>query len=123
MQASKCLQMLEWAKDWVSNVAGEISWVFLIVMWVTSFAYTRRRTFEVFFYTHQLYTVATFFYVIHIGVAWTMQILPGIFLFALDRYLRFLQSRSRARLISTRILPGGAVEMTFSKTPGDQNVD
>ncbi|CAO2821209.1 unnamed protein product [Amaranthus hypochondriacus] len=111
-------EMLEWAKDWVSNVAGEISWVFLIVMWVTSFAYTRRRTFEVFFYTHQLYTVATFFYVIHIGVAWTMQILPGIFLFALDRYLRFLQSRSRARLISTRILPGGAVEMTFSKTPG-----
>ncbi|XP_021726716.1 ferric reduction oxidase 4-like [Chenopodium quinoa] len=111
-------EMLEWTRDYVSNIAGEMSWVFLMVMWVTSFAYTRRRTFEVFFYTHQLYTLATFFYVIHIGVAWTMQIVPGIFLFTLDRYLRFLQSRSCARLILARILPGGTVELSFSKSPG-----
>ncbi|KNA22203.1 hypothetical protein SOVF_036040 [Spinacia oleracea] len=109
---------LEWSKTHVSNIAGEISWVFLIAMWVTSFAYTRRKSFEVFFYTHQLYALATFFYVVHIGVAWTMQLLPGIFLFTLDRYLRFLQSRSRARLISVRVLPGGTVEMTFSKSRG-----
>ncbi|KMT16198.1 hypothetical protein BVRB_3g053570 [Beta vulgaris subsp. vulgaris] len=109
-------EMLDWSKTHVSNVAGEISWVFLIAMWITSFAYTRRKSFEVFFYTHQLYALATFFYVVHIGVAWTMQLLPGIFLFTLDRYLRFLQSRSRARLISVRVLPGGTVEMTFSKS-------
>lgn len=112
------MQMLDWSKTHVSNVAGEISWVFLIAMWITSFAYTRRKSFEVFFYTHQLYALATFFYVVHIGVAWTMQLLPGIFLFTLDRYLRFLQSRSRARLISVRVLPGGTVEMTFSKSRG-----
>lgn len=111
-------EMLDWSKTHVSNIAGEISWVFLIAMWITSFAYTRRKSFEVFFYTHQLYALATFFYVVHIGVAWTMQLLPGIFLFTLDRYLRFLQSRSRARLISVRVLPGGAVEMTFSKSRG-----
>uniref|UniRef100_A0A803M083 FAD-binding FR-type domain-containing protein n=1 Tax=Chenopodium quinoa TaxID=63459 RepID=A0A803M083_CHEQI len=52
------------------------------------------------------------------GVAWTMQIVPGIFLFTLDRYLRFLQSRSCARLILARILPGGTVELAFSKSPG-----
>ncbi|CAO2838775.1 unnamed protein product [Amaranthus hypochondriacus] len=111
-------EALAWSKTHVSNIAGEVSWVFLIAMWITSFAYTRRKTFEVFFYTHQLYTLATLFYVIHIGVAMTMQILPGIYLFTLDRYLRFLQSRSNARLLSVRVLPGGTLEMTFSKSRG-----
>ncbi|KAK9665457.1 hypothetical protein RND81_14G113200 [Saponaria officinalis] len=115
---NQLILLLEWSPTWVSNVAGEISWVFLFAMWVTSFAYTRRKTFEVFFYTHQLYALATFFYVVHIGVSWTCQILPGIFLFTLDRYLRFLQSRSNARLISVRLLPGGTVEMTFQKSRG-----
>ncbi|XP_074294229.1 ferric reduction oxidase 4-like [Silene latifolia] len=117
LMTSQMIEALEWSPTYVSNVAGEISWVFLLVMWVTSFAYTRRKSFEVFFYTHQLYALATFFYVIHLGVAWTCQILPGIFLFTLDRYLRFLQSRSHARLISARLLPGGIVEMTFQKSP------
>ncbi|XP_021726705.1 ferric reduction oxidase 4-like isoform X2 [Chenopodium quinoa] len=111
-------ELKEWSKTYVSNVAGEISFVFLIAIWVTSFAYTRRKSFEVFFYTHQLYVLATFIYLVHIGVSWTMQILPGIFLFIIDRYLRFLQSRARVRLISTRVLPGGTIEMTFSKSPG-----
>ncbi|KAK9665459.1 hypothetical protein RND81_14G113300 [Saponaria officinalis] len=115
---NQLILLLEWSPTWVSNVAGEISWVFLFAMWVTSFAYTRRKTFELFFYTHQLYALATFFYVVHIGVSWTCQILPGIFLFTLDRYLRFLQSRSNTRLIYARLLPGGTVEMTFQKSRG-----
>ncbi|XP_074294227.1 ferric reduction oxidase 4-like [Silene latifolia] len=118
LMTNQMLEALEWSPTYVSNLSGEISWVFLLVIWVTSFAYTRRKTFEVFFYTHQLYALATFFYVVHIGVSWTCQILPGIFLFTLDRYLRFLQSRSNARLISARLLPGGTVEMTFHKSPG-----
>ncbi|XP_074293663.1 ferric reduction oxidase 4-like [Silene latifolia] len=118
LMTNQMLEALEWSPTYVSNLSGEISWIFLLAIWVTSFAYTRRKTFEVFFYTHQLYALATFFYVVHIGVSWTCQILPGIFLFTLDRYLRFLQSRSNARLISARLLPGGTVEMTFSKSPG-----
>jgi len=117
------MQLLGWATDWVSNIAGEISFVLLMAMWVTSFAYTRRRNFELFFYTHQLYTVATFFYIMHIGVPWLCQILPGMFLFTIDRYLRFLQSRSRARLLSARLLPCETVEMTFSKSPGEQTIN
>ncbi|KAL9237330.1 hypothetical protein vseg_011891 [Gypsophila vaccaria] len=118
LMTNQMILALEWSPVYVSNIAGTVSWVFLIAMWVTSFAYTRRKTFEVFFYTHQLYALATFFYVVHLGVAWMCQILPGIFLFTLDRYLRFLQSRSHVRLISTRILPGGIVEMTFQKSQG-----
>ncbi|KAH9607553.1 hypothetical protein KSS87_020456 [Heliosperma pusillum] len=118
IMTNQAILLLEWSPAWVSNVSGEISWIFLLAIWATSFAYTRRKSFELFFYTHQLYAVATFFYVVHIGVSWTCQILPGIFLFVLDRYLRFLQSRSNARLISARLLPGGNVEMTFHKSPG-----
>ncbi|KAK9666360.1 hypothetical protein RND81_14G179400 [Saponaria officinalis] len=118
LMTNQMILVLEWSPVYVSNLAGTISWVFLIAMWVTSFAYTRRKTFEVFFYTHQLYALGTFFYVVHIGVSWTCQILPGIFLFTRDRYLRFLQSRSNARLISARVLPSGTVEMTFQKSRG-----
>ncbi|KAA8533685.1 hypothetical protein F0562_031202 [Nyssa sinensis] len=44
-------------------------------------------------------------------------ILPGVFLFLIDRYLRFLQSRQRVTLVSARILPCGTVELNFSKSP------
>ncbi|GLT78047.1 hypothetical protein SLA2020_495940 [Shorea laevis] len=111
-------QMVEWSQDWVPNVAGEIAIVFAMAMWVTSFPRVRRKMFEVFFYTHHLYALYIFFYVLHVGVDYLCMILPGIFLFLVDRFLRFLQSRERARLLSARLLPCDTVELTFSKTPG-----
>ncbi|XP_030934415.1 ferric reduction oxidase 4-like isoform X2 [Quercus lobata] len=39
-------EMLEWRKDWVPNVAGEIAFVFAMGMWVTSFPRVRRKMFE-----------------------------------------------------------------------------
>ncbi|XVF50866.1 hypothetical protein PTKIN_Ptkin04bG0138100 [Pterospermum kingtungense] len=111
-------EMLQWSKTWVSNVAGVIAIVIALPMWVTSLPRFRRKKFEVFFYTHHLYLVYIFFYVLHVGDAYFCMILPGIFLFLIDRYLRFLQSRSRARLSSARLLPCGVVELNFSKTPG-----
>ncbi|KAM3682191.1 hypothetical protein ACB098_12G055100 [Castanea mollissima] len=111
-------EMLEWRKDWVPNVAGEIAFVFAMGMWVTSFPRVRRKMFEVFFYTHHLYGFYIFFYVLHVGAAYFCMILPGIYLFFVDRFLRFLQSRRRARLVSARILPCDTVELNFSKSPG-----
>lgn len=110
--------MLDWSKSYVSNVAGEIAMVFAFVMWATSLRSVRRKMFEVFFYTHHLYTVYIIFYVLHVGVAYFCMILPGIFLFLIDRYLRFLQSRDRVRLLSSRILPCGTFELNFVKSPG-----
>lgn len=112
------LQMLEWGKTWVSNVAGEIAAVLALAMWVTSSYRIRRKMFEVFFYTHQLYILYIVFYVLHVGAAYFCMVLPGIFLFVIDRYMRFLQSQRRARLDSARLLPCGSVELTFSKSPG-----
>ncbi|KAL4595077.1 hypothetical protein ACB092_12G065800 [Castanea dentata] len=111
-------EMLEWRKDWVPNVAGEIAFVFAMGMWVTSYPRVRRKMFEVFFYTHHLYGFYIFFYVLHVGAAYFCMILPGIYLFFVDRFLRFLQSRRRARLVSARILPCDTVELNFSKSPG-----
>ncbi|XP_040994633.1 ferric reduction oxidase 4-like isoform X1 [Juglans microcarpa x Juglans regia] len=111
-------QLLEWSRDWVPNVAGEIAIVFALAMWVTSFPRVRRKMFEVFFYTHHLYILYIFFYVLHVGTAYFCMILPGIFLFIVDRFLRFLQSRQSARLVSARILPCDTMELNFSKSQG-----
>ncbi|PSS04386.1 Ferric reduction oxidase [Actinidia chinensis var. chinensis] len=111
-------EMLAWSRTYVPNIAGEIAFVIALTMWVTSYPRVRRKMFEVFFYTHHLYALYIFFYALHVGVAYLCMILPGIFLFLVDRYLRFLQSMKRARLVSARLLPCGAFELNFSKIPG-----
>lgn len=87
-------------------------------MWVTSLYRVRREMFEVFFYSHHLYVIYVFLYILHVGVAYLCMILPGIFLFLTDRYLRFFKSRERTRVISAPLLPCGTTELTFSKNPG-----
>ncbi|KAM0023839.1 putative ferric-chelate reductase (NADH) [Helianthus debilis subsp. tardiflorus] len=110
--------MKEWSKTYLSNVAGEIAFVLAIIMWVTSIRRVRQKMFEIFFYVHQTYLLYVFFYIIHVGVAYFCLILPGIFLFLIDRYLRFLQSQTRIRLIAARLLPCNVIELNFSKLAG-----
>lgn len=110
--------MLQWSSTYLSNVAGVIAFVLSLGIWVTSLDRVRRKMFELFYYAHHLYILYIFFYMLHVGVAYLCMILPGIFLFLVDRYLRFLQSRRRARLDSARLLPNGTMELTFSKDPG-----
>ncbi|KAI4364718.1 hypothetical protein MLD38_020773 [Melastoma candidum] len=111
-------QMAEWAKTGISNVAGEIALLFGLVLWSTTFPQIRRKMFELFYYTHHLYLLFMLFFVLHVGISYACMMLPGFYLFLVDRYLRFLQSRSRARLISSRILPCDVIELNLAKTPG-----
>lgn len=111
--------MLKWEKVGVSNLAGEISLLAGLVMWVTTFPRIRRKLFELFFYTHYLYIVFVVFFVLHVGFSSACTMLPGFYLFIIDRYLRFLQSQQQIRLVSARILPCRAVELNFSKNPGN----
>ncbi|XP_068653680.1 ferric reduction oxidase 2-like [Aristolochia californica] len=111
-------QMLKWDKIGVSYVAGELALICGLLMWVTSFPRVRRKMFEVFYYTHHLYFLFFFFFVLHVGMSFFGLVLPGIYLFLVDRYLRFLQSRQRVRLLSARLLPCEALELSFSKSPG-----
>ncbi|KAL8062754.1 hypothetical protein ABFX02_02G167900 [Erythranthe guttata] len=111
-------EMLDWPKTGISNVAGEISLVAGLIMWATTFPRIRRKMFEVFFYTHHMYIPFVVFFIFHVGINYASMMLPGFFLFVIDRYLRFLQSRSNVRLLSARVLPCQTVELNFSKTKG-----
>ncbi|KAF6162185.1 hypothetical protein GIB67_008314 [Kingdonia uniflora] len=115
---NQMVEMLDWSRTYVSNMAGEIAFVLALAIWATSLPRIRRKMFELFFYAHHLYILYIFFYVLHVGVSFFCTILPGIFLFLIDRYLRFLQSRERVRVVSVRILPCEALELNFSKSPG-----
>ncbi|CAN6882934.1 unnamed protein product [Brassica oleracea] len=110
-------QMLMWDTKDISNLAGEISLVAGLVMWATTYPAVRRRFFEVFFYTHYLYIVFMLFFVFHVGISYTFISFPGFYIFMVDRFLRFLQSRDNIRLLSARILPSDTIELTFSKNP------
>ncbi|CAI9292139.1 unnamed protein product [Lactuca saligna] len=111
-------EMLKWAKTDISVVAGEVSLLAGLVMWATTFPQIRRKMFEVFFYTHHLYIIFIVFFVFHVGIGYASIMLPGFYLFMMDRFLRFLQSRGSVRLISTRILPCETLELNFSKSQG-----
>uniref|UniRef100_A0A453CKT2 FAD-binding FR-type domain-containing protein n=2 Tax=Aegilops tauschii subsp. strangulata TaxID=200361 RepID=A0A453CKT2_AEGTS len=109
--------MTKWARTRASNVAGELALLCGLAMWATALPRIRRRMFELFFYAHHLYIPFIVFSALHMGVMVFCYVLPGVFLFAVDRCLRFLQSRARVRLVSSRFLPSGAVELNFAKSP------
>ena len=115
------LQMLMWNKVGISNVAGGVALLAGLTMWATTLPFTRRKVFELFFYSHHLYIVFVVFFVLHVGFSSSCVILAGFYLFLIDRYLRFLQSQQRIRLVSARVLPCEAVELNFSKNPGEDS--
>lgn len=112
------MQTLKWDRVGISNVAGEVSLFFGLAMWMTTFSSFRRKIFELFLYTHYLYVLFIVFFVLHVGFSYSFMTLPGFYLFLVDRYLRFIQSQQKVRLVSARILPCEAVELNFSKSPG-----
>lgn len=116
------LQMLKWAKIGVSNAAGELALLSGLFMWLTTFPRIRRKFFELFFYTHYLYIPFVFFFVLHVGISYAYIMLPSFYLFIIDRYLRFLQSRKGVRLVSARVLPCETVELNFLKSGGNKKV-
>src|ERR1044072_4163161 len=107
--------MLKWSKVGISMVAGEISLVAGLLMWVTTIPRIRRKAFEVFIYTHYLYIIFMIFFIFHVGISYASIMLPGFYIFLVDRFLRFLQSRSQVRVVSARVLPCETVELNFSK--------
>ncbi|XP_030450273.1 ferric reduction oxidase 7, chloroplastic-like [Syzygium oleosum] len=108
-------EILEWRDYGVANLPGVISLSAGLLMWVTSLSPVRKKQFELFFYTHQLYIVFVIFMALHVGDFIFSIAAGGIFLFVIDRFLRFCQSRRTVDVISTTCLPCGTVELVFSK--------
>ena len=111
-------EILEWKEIGVANLAGVISLIAGLLMWVTSLSPVRKQYFELFFYTHQLYVVFVVFLALHVGDFIFSMAAGGIFLFMLDRFLRFCQSRRTVDIISATYLPCGTLELVLSK-PGN----
>ncbi|GAB2278310.1 hypothetical protein Dimus_012995 [Dionaea muscipula] len=115
MEGQLVQKILEWKDDGVANFAGVISLSAGLLMWITSLNPTRKKCFELFFYTHQLYLVFVVFLVLHVGDFIFSVAAGGIFLFMLDRFLRFCQSRKTTGIISATSLPCGTMELVLSK--------
>jgi hypothetical protein len=113
------MKIIEWKSDGGANFAGVICYVFGLLIWVTTLPPVRKRYFELFFYTHQLYILFVIFMALHIGDTNFSKAAGGIFLFMLDRFLRFCQSRKTVNVISTTSFPCGTVKLVLSK-PGSK---
>ncbi|KAA8536665.1 hypothetical protein F0562_029143 [Nyssa sinensis] len=115
MQRILLREILEWKNVGVANLAGVISLAAGLLMWVPSLPPVRRINFELFFYTHQLYVIFVIFLALHVGDFIFSIAAGGIFLFMLDRFLRFCQSRRTVNIISATCLPCGTVELVLPK--------
>ncbi|GLT79685.1 hypothetical protein SLA2020_511650 [Shorea laevis] len=110
-------EMIQWKETGISNLAGEISLLGGLGLWITTLPRIRRKAFELFFYTHYLYIIFVIFFILHVGINYSFIMLPGFYLFVIDRYLRLLQSQQKVRLVSARVLPCNTLELNFSKSP------
>ncbi|KAK3412378.1 hypothetical protein EUGRSUZ_I01141 [Eucalyptus grandis] len=115
MQGVLLDKIVEWTDDGISNLPGVITISAGLLMWVTSMPPVRKKQFELFFYTHQLYAVFVLFLALHVGDFIFSIAAGGIFLFIIDRFLRFCQSRRTVDVISVTCLPCGTAELVFSK--------
>ncbi|KAK4587892.1 hypothetical protein RGQ29_019053 [Quercus rubra] len=108
-------EMFQWVELGVSHFPGVISLAAGLLMWMTSLHPVRKKKFELFFYTHQLYVIFIVFLALHVGHFLFCVSVGGIFLFILDRFLRFCQSRKTIDIISIKCLSCGTVELVLSK--------
>ncbi|KAK8662325.1 hypothetical protein V6N13_091906 [Hibiscus sabdariffa] len=115
MNGTLVKELLEWKRVGIANLPGVISLLAGLFMWVTSLHPVRKDYFELFFYTHQLYVVFVVFLALHVGDFVFSIVAGAIFVFMLDRFLRFCQSRTTVDVLSAKCLPCGTVELVLSK--------
>ncbi|KAK7330537.1 hypothetical protein VNO77_24732 [Canavalia gladiata] len=111
------LEIWKWQKTGRIYLAGEITLVTGLVIWITSLPQIRRRKFEIFYYMHHLYAIFVVFFLFHGGDRHFYTVFPGIFLFSLDKLLRVIQSSPKTCMVSARIFPCKAVELILPKDP------
>ncbi|KAI7727610.1 hypothetical protein M8C21_012990 [Ambrosia artemisiifolia] len=99
-------EMLQWQKTGRIYLAGEITLVAGLVIWITSLPQVRRKRFEIFYYTHHLYAIFIIFFLFHTGDRHFYMVL-----------LRIIQSRPKTCILSARIFPLKAIEIILPKEP------
>ncbi|XP_062116160.1 ferric reduction oxidase 8, mitochondrial [Humulus lupulus] len=107
----------KWQRTGRVYLAGEITLVTGLVIWITALPQIRRKKFEIFYYTHHLYLVFLVFFLFHAGDRHFYMVFPGIFLFGIDKLLRLIQSRPETCILSAKIFPSKALELVLPKHP------
>ncbi|KAL4564315.1 hypothetical protein LXL04_028375 [Taraxacum kok-saghyz] len=115
LEDSVLTHVIDWKNNKIANLPGVISLSAGLLMWVTSLPQIRRLKFELFFYTHHLYVVFVVFMAMHVGDVLFSMIAGGLFLYMLDRFLRFFQSRKSVEILSAKCLQSGTLELVISK--------
>lgn len=110
-------EMWKWQKKGRIYLAGEMALVTGLIIWITALPQIRRKRFELFYYTHHLYIIFIIFFLFHGGDRHFYMVFPGVFLFALDKLLRILQSMQETCILSAQVFPCKAVGLTFPKDP------
>lgn len=107
-----------WELKGKANLAGALALVIGLIISITSVSPIRRKHFEFFYSVHHLYIIYTVFFMFHVGDRHFYFVISGILLFALDKIMRVMHSRSMpTHLHSTTLLPCKAILLTLSKHP------
>lgn len=108
---------------WVGGMASITGWILLAVLTIMvscSLPCVRRSgRFEVFYYTHLLYTVFWLFLVIHAPNFWKWFLVPGLMLTTelLVRVCRFFSSNGRTTVLKGVILPSKVIHLVLKRPP------
>jgi predicted ferric reductase len=109
---------------------GVMAWIALCIIAITSISFIRRRWFEVFYYSHALFFVFVVGALIH-ATKGPEFLLPGLFLWVIDRVIRFVNNFRSVTVKSVTQYPGDvtkfkieglktshAGQITFMQIPG-----
>lgn len=110
-------QITRWQRTGRVYLAGVITLVVGVLIWISSLPQIRRKNFQFFYFAHHLYVVFIIFFLLHAGSGHFYLVFSGVLLFALDKLLRIIQSARQTCVISARILPCKAVELRLPKDP------
>ena len=100
---------LVWAPEGVNRICGVIAFSFLLLMYLTSTSYIRRRYFEVFYRMHVVGFVG---FIVFAHMHWKdlwVTVLPGLLLYMLDVTFRCMQMMHTVHIQRFAISPDRSV--------------
>jgi len=102
----------------LSNFFGQVAFLAIIIMVLTSLNVVRRRYYEVFYYSHHLFIVVIIGSVLHFGymIVW---LYPIICLYAIQRILSRSQSSVPCEVVDLQAIPGEITRVVFKRSLGN----
>ncbi|KAJ0408759.1 hypothetical protein P43SY_001983 [Pythium insidiosum] len=99
------------------NVFGEIALFFLLAIAGTSIPYVRRKLFNVFYYTHQLFVLALVFSIMHWSpIVWWC--LPSVVIYCVERAMSSANARSPVQTQEFTIISKEVAKIVLHRSPG-----